>query len=389
MEVTMTGVPEGWSPDWADEFHNWSTDLKEFEWQPGELYDEVEQQSQQIVPQIGRLLGEYIRRDEGRGKETYSTVSIKVMNFGTSSIDARPYIVVLVPDRDYVRTAQYFTKPSAQKLYKPLFKVQIYPLPSGLFIPTHPYLTTEAILPQYCGLPVVRRTEDQDYRMATCGGLIRVTDHSGNSVLYGLTVDHFIGDHREAGIAAEPDSPRMIPDPDPEDPDWDEFEEDPTVPVIYEHDPFLDSVSRTAPDLDEELYIGPRNLVQLGGISIRNSYGMQENNVIMKDYNRGRSRYYDWALIQVNGYILSRAFSSSDWRLRTSQHPLIPHEGTTSLPVYIMTCRGHKSGTMSLLPSQLQMRPGRIPIKTFIVSTTGGKRKSKYFPFLPLIWFLQ
>ncbi|KAI0381134.1 hypothetical protein F5Y04DRAFT_84635 [Hypomontagnella monticulosa] len=360
-----------------------------------------------IQSQIEKPLLEYVGRFPGKP----CRMAIRLMVLGASESDAKPYIVVLVPDNLCKRVKKFFAKSSVRELCQPdsettpSFEIMVYGRPPelkegsddinvlGLLVNGNLGFTSNT----YCGTPILVRHPSGMERRATFGGIIKLVSQSGDFKLYGLTVRHVVG----------------YMDDNPSTPSAADAETSPPSRCISDLD--LDSDSDSDMDMDAyEAYDG--NEKSMGDIQIVNkledtpvlqdddlrswsSLEFGQLGIILKEssqlfYGGGKDREWvpdenlDWALIDVTDYKPNRIplerggkdMSSSIHSAASSDLAMTPpspnYMGMKKSVIIISGSEGPKRGHISALPSRLLLHPGKKFVSSLVVNLEDNKQLS-------------
>ncbi|RYP11146.1 hypothetical protein DL764_000217 [Monosporascus ibericus] len=350
-----------------------------------------------IQSQIEKPLLKYVCKFSGK----YRSMAIRLMVLGTSESEAKPYMVVLVPEDQCKRVRKFFEKSSVRALCQPVdetvpsFEVLVYGRPPE---PKEGDDDIDVLVPlingnlgftsdTYCGAPIIVRQPSGTEKRATFGGIVKAVSENGDFKLYGLTAGHVVADtDDDLSIQSASDTVAVFDDPSIFDSDSDS-DTDGSVKEIQEA---VEDVERSdepekVPALqdDSSTSWSSLELGNFGSISKERPQLTPENGKV-RTWISGEN--FDWALIEMTSYKPNRLRPRSRTKDEGSHAvastsgdlvmppPLSEYIGIKKSVIVNSGSEGPKRGRISALPSRLLLHPGRKFVDSLVVNLEDNKR---------------
>jgi hypothetical protein len=328
-------------------------------------------------------LNDYLTKSRRR----YRAFGIKLKVLGENEADSKPWIVVLCDQEISGKVKQFFSRKNVKSEYQPsnpdastpFFEFIVCerpPRPIAATGPINVYGQPKLRMQSshtLCGTVVRVEQDGEGERMATIGGLIKVSTLHSGAVIYGMTAGHVVSQDIH-------DTERENSD----DEDDGQYENDASVDLlrtdmeVFELDfSSPEEISESVPRLSiSELEDQRHPANSLPWPKIGNIEVVSQNSVT----NGGN---LDWALVALDD--LSFCFPNvqmnldSDAYFSLTQRYGCRDPGGPDKDVLISGgASGLKAGTLSMNYSYLMLAPGEKLVKTFCLRLNDGSGK----PFL-------
>jgi len=341
----------------------------------------------EVVPEIERLLLSHIKSNRIFSNSTrYKPMAIRLMVLGKTESDAEECIVVFCPADLVKRVEQFFKK---DQIVRELCKPRDNTAPSFNVIVNAPPPRLRALLSDiqvrcassqsmddtFCGKPIKFVNGTGEFRMATFGGIIKVTGSNGEIKLLGMTAGHALleWEYPESGTDHLIPGSTMHTTLNGESKSV--KQRDDSVEDRMQFGNPVVQVSTTPVQLEHEeaaeAWLFPESQ-ELGRVLKTSNckVGVNDEDV----------QYFDWAIFELNTYWQNELRRTElSGKVRKHQLLLASEKLSPDSPSQQVTMmggsQGAKSGVLSKLPGRIIMGPGGSFVDAYLLTLDDGQGK--------------
>lgn len=342
--------------------------------------EEIPKLIQNRFHDLKELFDEPLYEYLSKAKVKFTSLSIKLKVLGESVETSKPWIVVLCDKAISRRVKQYFNQPHVKIQYQPCntdpdlpsFQLMVCERPPRPMASTEypevygPYWANMAGPPTLCGT-IIRIYTADGMRIATFGGIIKVTDSEKIESFYGMTAGHIIVQPPSEEEELESDQSPGEENTEPDD-------------VYLSDDQEIFELELSSEDDYTSMNVDPASSVpQTQGQTPQSESSWSKIGYISthSQLSHETQRNLDWALVKIE--------DPQQYRPNLLVSPIITNYLTSGVlkepsyrhrPVVLLTgTNGKKYGMISMPMSFLYLAPGKNFVETFVVTMSDGSGK--------------